>query len=304
LKGDRGAKMNRKILKKRVNLRFVENLAPPLMICFPNAKINIGLNVTSKRSDGYHNIETLFYPIGLADILEIVARPEVPAGTIEFGMSGIMVAGSPESNLVVKAHRLISLKHSLPGVSVHLHKRIPSGAGLGGGSSDGAFMLRALDEFFDLRIPTDQLGRMALELGSDCPFFLNPVPSVATGRGEILEPVDFKLRGLWLYLFQPVGGISTAEAYKAVKVEEPEKRLSEMICLPPESWKGKIDNAFQDHAVKQILAIGEILAFLENKEAIYSSLTGSGSAVYGFFNKEIDIPSSLASFLVWKEMLS
>jgi len=274
------------------------------MICFPRAKINIGLNVTSKRSDGYHNIETIFYPIGLSDILELIPDPGLAPGTLNLTMSGIPVEGASGTNLVSQAYKIIRAFHPLPGISVHLHKQIPTGAGLGGGSSDGAFMLSALNDLFKLRIPAVRLASMALELGSDCPFFLDPVPSLATGRGEVLKPLNLSLKGLWLYVFQPVGGISTASAYRSVTVREPEINLSGLISLPPHKWRGNIRNAFQDHAVSEIPAIGEILDFLESKKAIYSSLTGSGSAVYGFFKDEISIPADFADYLIWKELLS
>ena len=152
------------------------------MIVFPAAKINLGLYVTDKRIDGYHNIETLFYPIGLTDILELVPAPELGSGNIEISLSGIRVEGNAESNLVVKAYRMVHESVSLPGVRAFLHKCIPTGAGLGGGSSDGASMLKLLNGMFALGMKADELFKLALNLGSDCPFFLESTPSFAKGR--------------------------------------------------------------------------------------------------------------------------
>jgi len=298
-----GAKMNRKIRKKWVTLGFVEKSETRSMILFPHAKINIGLYVTNKRSDGYHDIITLFYPIGLSDILEVLPDSSVPHGSVDIQLTGIGVVGEPATNLVAKAYRLISRKHDIPSVRVFLHKQIPTGAGLGGGSSDGACMLRALNELFNLQIKDSAMQLMALELGSDCPFFLNPIPSIARGRGEILEPSAVSLSGYHFYLFQPAGGISTAKAYQNVLVEPDPDNFGERCRRPVEMWKGELWNGFEPYAITQIPAIGLIVEELYKKGAIYCSLTGSGSAVYGLFRGEAGISAEIDPYFIWKEIL-
>ncbi len=273
------------------------------MILFPHAKINIGLYVIGKRSDGYHDIETLFYPIGLSDILEVLPDSSIPPGSVALQMSGIRVEGETDTNLVSRAYQLIRRNCDIPPVRVWLHKQIPTGAGLGGGSSDGACMLRALNELFSLDISDSGLQAMALELGSDCPFFLNPVPSIASGRGERLQPVKVHLSGLQLCLFQPSGGISTAKAYSHVTTGNFSGNLGKLCSLPVESWKGELRNAFEPYAISQIPEIGDIIGTLYKKGAIYCSLTGSGSAVYGLFNGDFAIPAELAPYFIWKEFL-
>ncbi len=282
---------------------FVEKSETRSMILFPHAKINIGLYVTAKRSDGYHDIETLFYPIGLSDILEVLPDSTVPPGSVEIQLTGIRVEGDTADNLVARAYHLVRRRHDIPSVSVFLHKQIPTGAGLGGGSSDGAFMLRALNELFNLRFSDSIMQSMALELGSDCPFFLKSTPSIARGRGEILEPSAVSLSGYHLCLFQPAGGISTAMAYQHVLVESDPGSFEERCRRPVEMWKGELRNGFEPYAITLIPAIGQIIRELYKKGAIYSSLTGSGSAVYGLFSGEPEITSGIAPYFIWKEIL-
>ena len=273
------------------------------MIVFPAAKINLGLYVTDRRNDGYHNIETLFYPIGLTDILELVPAPELGSGNIEITLSGIYVEGNAESNLVVKAYRMVHESVSLPGVKAFLHKCIPTGAGLGGGSSDGAFMLKLLSRVFGLGLTADELFAMALSLGSDCPFFLESKPSLARGRGEMLTAAPFLLKGCYIQLFHPGTGISTAAAYRNVPVGPPDVSLDVIANGPVSEWKGAMKNSFEKYAFEQQPVIGQIKESLYRAGALYSSMTGSGSAVFGLFDRETPTPSDISRYLIWKEIL-
>jgi 4-diphosphocytidyl-2-C-methyl-D-erythritol kinase len=255
------------------------------MISFPNAKINIGLLITGKRPDGYHNLETVFFPVGWSDALEIASSDE-----LSFTSSGIEIAGPAESNLVMKAYRLLSEDFELPPLRIHLHKQIPFGAGLGGGSADGAFMLRMLSKTFNLDIAQEKMIDYAARLGSDCPFFLINQPVFATGRGEIMNPVRVSLKGLSLLLVKPPIEVSTASAFRHVVPQEPPVSLQELIQLPVAEWKGRIFNQFEDSVFPQFPAIEAIKAQLYNLGAIYASLSGSGSCVFGLF---VDLPEQI-----------
>lgn len=273
------------------------------MIVFPAAKINLGLHVTDRRIDGYHNIETLFYPIGFADILELVPAPEVGDGNIEITLSGIRVEGNTESNLVVRAYRLVHESAKLPGVRAFLHKCIPTGAGLGGGSSDGASMLKLLNGMFSLGLNTETLLSMALQLGSDCPFFLESKPSFARGRGEILTPAPLLLNGYYIQLYHPGTGISTAAAYRNVPVGHPDVHLDRITNTPVPEWRGTVTNSFEKFAFEQQPVIELIKESLYGMGAVYASMTGSGSAVFGLFDRETPVPSDISNYLIWKEIL-
>lgn len=273
------------------------------MVVFPPSKINIGLYVTDKRDDGYHNIQTLYYPLGLTDILEVVPDRDRQAGSIEITLSGLKIEGPPETNLVVKAYRLLQERSGLPGVQAFLHKCIPAGAGLGGGSSDGASMLLLLNKLFDLDLSYCDLFGLAIQLGSDCPYFLDPVPSFARGRGEELKPAGLSLKGLHLYLYHPGTGISTVSAYKHVEVGEPAQPVETIEQLPVGLWKKAVTNAFEPYAFDQQPIIRLIKAALYRSGAIYASMTGSGSAVYGLFEQEMEIPDEIAGYFIWKEKL-
>ncbi|TSA31950.1 MAG: 4-(cytidine 5'-diphospho)-2-C-methyl-D-erythritol kinase [Porphyromonadaceae bacterium] len=271
------------------------------MVVFPGAKINIGLYVTDRRDDGYHNIETLFYPLGFSDILEVIPNRDSQPGIIDLTLSGLKVEGSAETNLVVRAYRLLDAQLGLPGVKAYLHKCIPTGAGLGGGSSDGASMLLLLNKLYDLNLSYCDLFSLALSLGSDCPFFLDPVPSFARSRGEELVQAGVSLRGLHVLLFHPGTGISTAAAYRYATVAKPSVPLEQMNQLSVVGWKGVIQNAFESYAFEQHPVIGYIKEELYRSGALYASMTGSGSAVYGLFDREIDIPAGISKYFTWKE---
>jgi len=251
------------------------------MLLFPNAKINIGLNVIRKRKDGFHDLETLFYPIKLSDVLEFV-----PAEQFSLRNSGIVVDSSWEDNLVYKAYQLLKEDFKLPEIEVQLHKIIPFGAGLGGGSSDAGLMLAGLNDFFNLSLSKEQLIQYASELGSDCAFFILNNPCMAAGRGEILQPVDFSLKGWHLLLVKPDIHVNTKVAYEGVDPAEPNHRLQDLIELPVEEWEGKIINDFERSVFPEFPGIAQIKDQLYEKGAVYSSMSGSGSSVFGLFREK------------------
>jgi 4-diphosphocytidyl-2-C-methyl-D-erythritol kinase len=250
------------------------------MVRFPNCKINLGLHVTSKREDGYHNIETIFYPIALKDVLEIIS-----SNTLNFQTTGLVINGRATDNLCLKAYKLLELDFpQLKPVNIHLHKAIPMGAGLGGGSSNGAYMLRMLNDKFDLQLSEDALINYALKLGSDCPFFILNKPCFATGRGEVLEPVDVDLSNHNLVLVNPGIHVSTADAFSTLTPQLPASSLKEVIRQPISTWRSTLFNDFEDSIFKAHPAIKQIKGELYNLGAVYASMTGTGSTVYGLFD--------------------
>jgi 4-diphosphocytidyl-2-C-methyl-D-erythritol kinase len=273
------------------------------MVEFPCSKINLGLYVTGRRPDGYHNIETIFYPLDFSDILEVVVDPEGGPGEISLTLSGLPVPGDAGTNLVVMAYRLLQRKYRLPAVRAFLHKCIPTGAGLGGGSSDAVSMLRIMDRLAGLGLTFGELSGLALELGSDCPFFLDPRPVNAMERGELIEPLTLALEGWLLRLYHPGTGISTAAAYRNVPVGPVEHPLRESVRHPVKEWRQIIRNDFEGYAIKQEPLIGRIRDELYASGADYASMTGSGSAVYGLFGSDREAPSTIARYLIWEGRL-
>ena len=258
------------------------------MIVFPNCKINLGLNILNKRSDGYHNLETIFYPIALKDSLEIIEnRQTVKSPTFPFTTSGIPISGKPSSNLCVKAYRLLKQDFpDIPGVKIHLHKIIPSGAGLGGGSADAAFSLKVMNELFGLHLTNDQLIHYAAKLGSDCPFFIINKPCFAQGRGEILEEIQLDLTHFKFVIVNPLIHIDTGRAFLNMIPSKPKKTIKEIIAGPMESWKDELKNDFEKIIFPQHQEIMEIKESLYSHGAIYASMSGSGSTIFGIFPKE------------------
>lgn len=252
------------------------------MIVFPPAKINIGLNIIRKRDDGFHDIETVFYPLELSDIVEVVQS----SSKTEFSNTGLLVDAPATSNLCVKAYQLLKKDYNLPEVKIHLHKIIPMGAGLGGGSSDAAYVLKVLNQLFDLKISNDAMIDYASQLGSDCAFFVNGEPSLATGRGEVLSPLPLNLKGYHVLLIKPDIHISTAEAYSGVTPFKPEKSLNELLKWDIRDWKNCIVNDFEKHLFIKYPQLSDIKNFMYGKGAVYASMSGSGSTVYGIFKDE------------------
>lgn len=258
------------------------------MILYPNAKINIGLNVVEKRADGYHNLETVFYPINLLDALEITTD-EHQADSVKLKVSGEAIAGRPSDNLVMKACNLMRsmFPEKIERLSVHLHKHIPTGAGLGGGSSDAAFTIKALNEKFSLGMSVDQMEQLSAQLGADCPFFIKNQPVFAEGIGDIFTDIEIVLKGKTLVLVKPDISVSTADAYSLVSPHKPQQSLRESLRLPVEEWKNHVVNDFESSVFKKFPEIAAIKDRLYDLGALYASMSGSGSAVYGIFNQPV-----------------
>jgi 4-diphosphocytidyl-2-C-methyl-D-erythritol kinase len=258
------------------------------MLIFPCAKINLGLNIISKREDGYHNLETVFYPIPLTDALEIkLMDADFPSETpCDLKVTGNAVDCDEQDNLVVKAYHLLARDFALPRIHTHLVKRIPSQAGLGGGSADGAFMIRLLDERFRLNIGIAEMERYAARLGSDCPFFITAEPAYATGRGEILEPADGpqgNLRDYHIGVVKPDIAVSTREAYARIACRKPEKNCRDIVRQPIETWKNELKNDFELPVFEAHPQLADIKRRLYELGAVYAQMSGSGSAVFGIF---------------------
>jgi 4-diphosphocytidyl-2-C-methyl-D-erythritol kinase len=251
-----------------------------LMIAFPNAKINLGLHITEKRPDGFHNLETVFLPVGWSDVLEFVVADE-----LELTTTGIQISGSIESNLVIKAYRLLQKDFGLPALKIHLHKSIPSGAGLGGGSSDGAFMLRLLNKTFNLKLSEDKLLDYSAVLGSDCPFFIVNKPVYATGRGELMNIIDLTLNGRFVLLVKPPIEVSTAKAFQFVVPKKSSVSLVELLKLPIAEWKDQMINQFEQSVFQHYPEIGTLKQKFYELGAEYASMSGSGSCVFGLFSE-------------------
>jgi len=249
------------------------------MVDFPNAKINIGLFVTERRQDGYHNLETIIFPVpGLCDALEVVE-----ADSFSFTVSGLVIPGNPAENIVTKAYNLLKADFNLPEFAIHLHKKIPFGAGLGGGSSDGAFMLRMLNFGFHLGLNLDELKDYARKLGADCPFFIENIPAFATGTGEILKPVSVDLSGYETIIIKPPFNISTSGAYSSVKPGKAGCYLPEVVTRPPEFWQKDVYNDFENHLFLKYPELKMLKSLLYTEGAKYASMSGSGSSIYGIF---------------------
>ena len=254
------------------------------MICFPNAKINIGLNILNRRDDGYHNLETILYSVKIHDALEIIEADEL---SIEF--SGLEIPGSIEDNLCLKGYQLLKQDFNIPPVKIHLHKNIPIGAGLGGGSADAAFFIRLINQTFHLGMPDERMMNYARKLGTDCAFFIKNEPVLAFEKGDEFEPVKLDLSHYYIALAMPPVHVSTSEAYQGVKPTTIKQSLFELIQLPVEQWKDHIKNDFEQHIFENHPEIRAVKASLYQAGALYASMSGSGSSVFGIFNKKPDL---------------
>lgn len=255
------------------------------MISFPNAKINIGLFITEKRIDGFHNLESCFFPIPWTDILEII-----PSDCFSFSSSGIEIPNNTmETNLCVKAYNLLANDFDISPVKIHLHKNIPIGAGLGGGSADASFTLKMLNDLFDLKISDEKLENYARQLGSDCAFFIQNKPVFAFEKGDIFKELSLSLKDKFIVLINPTIHISTKEAYSGVKPKQATIDLHTFLAENSiENWKEKVHNDFEDSIFPNHSTIAQLKNDLYNKNALYASMTGSGSTVFGIFENEID----------------
>jgi len=269
------------------------------MLSFPNAKINIGLRITDKRPDGFHNLQSGFYPIGWADALEII-----PAETFTFSSSGLAIPGSdPDQNLCVRAYKLLQADFHLPPVQMHLHKIIPIGAGLGGGSADAAFALKSLNERFTLGLAPAQLETYARRLGSDCAFFIRNKPVYCVEKGDVFEEIALDLSGWHILLVYPNLAISTAEAYAGVQPRQPKTPLRDQLLSPISTWRNTVHNDFENSLFPVYPLLADIKAQLYEAGAVYASMSGSGSTLYGLFNASVDIPNQLQTYCVWQGTL-
>lgn len=272
------------------------------MISFPNCKINLGLHILQKRADGFHDLETVFYPIALQDGLEIIKNTN-PIQEIEFTSSGLQIVAPPEENICVKAYRLLKKDFpELPPIKMHLHKVIPPGAGLGGGSSDGAFTLMLLNKKFNLGLSDHQLVNYSLQLGSDCPFFIKNKSCFATGRGEKMEEIELNVSSYKIVLINPGIHVNTAWAFSRIKPNNGRTSLKEIIQVPVSEWKSILKNDFEEIVFTEYPEIKEIKEKLYTQGAVYASMTGSGSTVYGFFKKDLQINFDFPAHYFIKEI--
>jgi 4-diphosphocytidyl-2-C-methyl-D-erythritol kinase len=269
------------------------------MLCFPKAKINIGLNILERRPDHFHNIETIFYPVLLSDILEMI-RFDRKSSKVDLKITGMAIPGDPETNLCVRAYHLLDQFFDLPPVTIYLHKLIPMGAGLGGGSSDGASALVLLNQLFELGLSDEQLVGYASKLGSDCTFFIRNKPAFGTEKGNILTDIPLDLSGKYMVLVKPNVFVSTAEAYQGVVPSKPEYSLPDLIKRPMVEWKHAIKNDFEESILHKYPEIKSVKEMLYKQGAVYSSMTGSGSAVYGIFEGEVQLKNCFPGMFYWR----
>lgn len=264
------------------------------MITYPNAKINLGLNIVEKRPDGYHNLETVFYPIKLQDALEVTKLE----GNEEYKLkvSGVAIEGDPDDNLVVKAYRL--LKKDFPDmapIQIHMFKHIPTGAGLGGGSADAAFMIKLLNEKFGLKLSIEKMEEYAAALGADCAFFIQNKPVFASGIGNIFEPINLSLKGYYIVLVKPDIFVSTKDAFAHITPMHPTHSLKEIIRMPVETWRATMKNDFEESVFQKYPEIAAIKDKLYDMGAIYAAMSGSGSSVYGIFREQVEFVDEIFS---------
>lgn len=264
------------------------------MVAFPPCKINLGLNILARRPDGYHDISTCFYPVPWTDMLEII-----PADVFDFSITGNNVPGDLSDNLCVKAYQLLKKYYGIPFVRMHLHKILPTGAGLGGGSSDAAYTLRLLNQVFHLNIAPEVLVSYAAKLGSDCAFFLQDKPMMGQGRGEQLSTINFSLKGKFLMVVKPPVHISTAEAYAGVRPAQPKIGIHEVLQKPLSEWRDLLVNDFESSIFEKHPDLLKIKETLYQLGAVYASMSGSGSSLFGIFEQKPTAPFSFSAYDVW-----
>lgn len=269
------------------------------MISFPPCKINLGLNVLRRRSDGYHEIDTCFYPLPFTDVLEVI-----PSEGLIFSSSGLAIPGNTDDNLCVKAFKLLADDMTLPPASIHLHKCIPAGAGLGGGSSDAAHTLRLVNDVFSLNLSEAQLMSYASKLGSDCSFFIQDHPMLGSGRGEVLTRCEVRMNGMYLVLLNPGLHISTAEAYAQLTPKVRSQSIREVLSLAPSDWKENLRNDFEETVFRKYPQIEQIKTDMYAAGALYASMSGSGSSVFGIFRELPRLNEKLNGWIIWQGRLT
>lgn len=264
------------------------------MITYPNAKINLGLNIVEKRPDGYHNLETIFYPINLQDALEVSLLEG--EGEYSLSVSGTPIEGKTEDNLVVKAYRLLKTDYpDLAPIDIHMYKHIPTGAGLGGGSADAAFMIKLLNEKFHLKLSNEKMEEYAARLGADCAFFIRNKPVFASGIGNVFEPVNLSLKGYYIILVKPDIFVSTKDAFSNIIPIQPTQSLKEIARMPIETWRATMKNDFESSVFQKYPEIAAIKDKLYDMGAIYASMSGSGSSVFGIFREQVEFVDEIFS---------
>ncbi|MCB9184647.1 MAG: 4-(cytidine 5'-diphospho)-2-C-methyl-D-erythritol kinase [Flavobacteriales bacterium] len=274
------------------------------MVVFPHAKINLGLNVVRKRSDGYHDIETVFAPIPLRDALEAVVDDSLEAGTVTYTRSGLTVQGERSDDLVMRAYRSVALRHKLPGLRMHLHKTIPLGAGLGGGSSDATHALRLLNGLLALSMGPEEMHAMALQLGSDCPYFLSEGVQEATGRGDVLKALPLRLNGLWVVVVNPGIHVPTSLVFSAISPSGAETGFAlRLTGTPLEEWRVIAPNTMEDWVFSAYPPVGAIRDKLLDIGAAHAAMSGSGSTVFGIFREEPTKVRWPQEYLSWTFLL-
>jgi 4-diphosphocytidyl-2-C-methyl-D-erythritol kinase len=285
------------------------------MVVFPNAKINLGLAITGKRDDGYHDLETVFFPAPISDVLELITGypsentdPETNLPGIHFSSSGLAIDGKPDSNLCVKAYDLLAADFpEIGAVTMHLYKNIPMGAGLGGGSADGSFTLKLLNEHFQLGLNTQQLIDYAARLGSDCPFFILNKPCLASSRGEVMEEIKLDLSGYDLVLVNPGIHVNTGWAFSQLQLPQTayaSGTIRELIAEKPEYWKDRLVNDFEEPVFKRHPEIADIKLALYSAGAVYASMSGSGSTVFALVSGDFTLPSLNKAYTIHRASLT
>jgi 4-diphosphocytidyl-2-C-methyl-D-erythritol kinase len=256
------------------------------MLVFPNCKINLGLNVTSKRPDGFHDIETVFYPVNWCEALEVIEDKHLKE-PFRFSESGLPINGKLEDNLIYKAYKLISQIRAIPNIKVHLHKSLPMGAGLGGGSSDAAFFINLIDQKFNFGINHEEKSSIASKLGSDCSFFLKNQPVLAKGKGNEFSPIKVDLSNYYILIVHPNIHSNTKDAYDGIIPKTPKKDLRTVIeDMPITEWKNNLHNTFEDTVFIKYPEIKTLKDSFYLKGALYACMSGSGSSVFGIFKNE------------------
>ncbi len=265
------------------------------MVSFPGCKINLGLNILGKRADGYHDLITCFYPVPWFDVLEIV-----PADEFSFSVSGVTIPAAPADNLCVRAYELLRSEFPIGPVAIYLLKILPIGAGLGGGSSDAAHVLITLNELFALNLSETKLMDYAARLGSDCAFFIRNKPLIGEGRGEVLSDTSVSLKGRFLVIVKPDVSVSTAEAFAGIVPRPGETDLRTVLQKHPVSeWRDRVSNDFEEPIVERFPAVGVLRQKLYDSGAVFAGMSGSGSAVYGIFEKEVDLRDVFRHEIYW-----
>ena len=269
------------------------------MIVFPNGKINLGLSVLNKRTDGFHNIESVVYPVPIYDALEFH-----PSKKFTLSLYGMQIPDETENNIVFKTWKLLQDAYQIPPIEIKLFKGIPIGSGLGGGSSDAASLIKCLNEYFELGLTTEILFQFAEKLGSDCPFFIKNSATLIQGRGEILKRLDLSLKGKYIVIACPEIQVSTKEAFQEIQPSKPKIELSEAISMPIKQWQDKLVNDFERLILKKYSILKKIKSILKNEGALYTSLTGSGAAIYGIFDHTINVKNKFPDYFIWDGILN